>query len=112
MTDALLARHSPTDRVAFGSSGERTAADLLRDAAAVADALPEKTPQRPFALLGVRRDVYASMAALLGAWERGYEVLIPPADVTREGFLRMAQRADVGAVLHDTASSAALPIQP
>ncbi|HET8934814.1 MAG TPA: hypothetical protein VFN67_15295, partial [Polyangiales bacterium] len=110
MTDALLARHSPADRVAFGSSGERSAADLLRDAAAVANALPDKTAARPLALMGVRRDVYACTAALLGAWSRGYEVLVPPADATREGFLRMAQRADVGAVLHDTASSAGLPI--
>jgi 3-hydroxyacyl-[acyl-carrier-protein] dehydratase len=106
VTDTLLARHRPEDRVA----GEHTAADLLRDAAAVAEALPPLTADRPLALLGIRRDVYASLAALLGAWSRGYEVLVPPADCTRNGFLRLAQRADVGAVLHDTASSAALPI--
>jgi len=110
MTDTLLARHAATDRVAYGSLGERTAEDLLRDAGAVAQALPELAAARPLALLGVRRDVYASCAALLGAWARGYEVLVPAADTTREGFLRLAQRADVGVVLHDTASSAALPI--
>jgi 3-hydroxymyristoyl/3-hydroxydecanoyl-(acyl carrier protein) dehydratase len=96
--------------VAYGRFGERTAADLLRDAAAVAHALPEKTAERPLALLGVRRDLYACCAALLGAWERGYELLVPAADTTRKGFLRLAQRPDVAAVLHDTASSAALPI--
>jgi hypothetical protein len=110
MMDTLLAGHSAVDRVAFGSAGERTAADLLRDAGAVARALPERAADRPLALLGVRRDVYGCLAALLGAWARGYEVLLPPADATREGFLRAAQRPDVGAVLHDTASSAALPL--
>lgn len=110
MTDTLLARHAATDRVAYGSLGERTVADLLRDAGAIAQALPDKAPERPLALLGVRRDAYASCVALLGAWARGYEVLVPAADTTREGFLRLAQRADVAAVLHDTASSAALPV--
>jgi|GEM_PF-3975467 len=110
MTDTLLARHAATDRVAYGSLGERTVADLLRDAGAIAHALPDKAPERRFALLGVRRDAYASCAALVGAWARDYEVLVPAADTTREGFLRLAQRADVAAVLHDTASSAALPV--
>lgn len=110
MMDTLLAWHAATDRVAYGALGERSAEDLLRDAGTVAHALPDKTAERPLALLGVRRDRYACCAALLGAWARGYEVLVPAADTTREGFLRLAQRADVGAVLHDTASSAALPI--
>lgn len=110
MTDTLLARHAATDRVAYGMLGDRTAEDLLRDAGAVAQALPDRAPDRPIALLGARRDVYGRCAALLGAWARGYEVLVPAADTTREGFLRAAQRSDVGAVLHDTASSAALPI--
>jgi hypothetical protein len=110
VTETLLARHAASDRVAYGARGEHTAADLLRDAAAVAQALPLKAADRPLALFGVRRDAYACSAALLGAWERGYELLVPAADTSREGFLRLAQRADVGAVLHDTASSAALPI--
>ena len=109
-TGTFLARHAQGDRVAYGAQGECTASDLLRDAAAVAQALPVKSAERPLALLGVRRDLYACCAALLGAWERGYELLVPAADTTREGFLALAQRADVGAVLHDTASSAALPI--
>ena len=105
----LLAQHAPTARVAFGALGERTAADLLCDAAAVAQALPEAAPGARV-LIGIRRDRYAFTAALLGAWARGHDVLLPAVDVSREAFLSLAQGPGVAAVLHDTLSSAALPI--
>jgi len=112
--NSLLAQHADTDGVAFGALGERSAADLLRDAGAVAHALPARAltdaAGTPLALIGVRRDRYAFAAALLGAWARGYDVLLPAVDVSREAFLRLAQCPDVTAVLHDTLSSAALPI--
>lgn len=110
MLDTLLAKHAATDRVAYGDAGEQTAADLLRHAGLVAQALPTPSAEQSLVLVGVRRDAYACLAAMLGAWSRGYTVALPPPDCTRDGFLRLLQRADVAAVIHDTASTAALPI--
>lgn len=110
MTVSLLAHHAAQDRVAYGAAGERSAAELLADSGAVAHALPAPTAKKPCALLSIRRDPYASVVALLAAWSRGYVVAVPPPDTTREGFLRLAQRPEVGPVIHDTASTAALPI--
>lgn len=110
MLETLLAKHDPHDRVAYGDAGERTAAQLLRDAAAVARALPDPCASRQVVVVGVRRDAYACVAALLGAWAKGFVAALAPPEVTREGFLRLSQRYDVAAVIHDTASTAALPI--
>jgi hypothetical protein len=105
----LLAQHAASDPVAFGASGVRTAAEFLRDAAAVADALPEP-PQAALALLAIRSDRYAFAVALVGAWARGYDVGLAPPQVTREDFLQLAQQPEVSAVLHDTLSAAPLRI--
>ncbi|MEY4580627.1 MAG: hypothetical protein RL701_5330 [Pseudomonadota bacterium] len=112
LSSSLLAQHAASDAVAFGEGGVRTVAELLRAAAVVADALPElrEPAARALALIAIRRDRFVWAAALLGAWARGYTVGIPPADVTREDFLGLAQHAAVGAVLHDTLSSAALRV--
>src|SRR5262245_42481595 len=105
----LLAQHAASDPIAFGASGVRTAAEFLRDAAAVADALPEPAPAA-LALLAIRSDRYAFAVALVGAWARGYDVGLAPPQVTREDFLQLAQQPEVSAVLHDTLSAAPLRI--
>lgn len=77
----LLARHAPDDPVTFGATA-RTAADLRRDAGAVAAALPPAEPGSTAVLMFVE-DRYLFTAALLGAWAAGYRVALPP-NVRRE----------------------------
>ncbi|MET0388831.1 MAG: hypothetical protein ABW321_22855 [Polyangiales bacterium] len=105
----LLARHAASDRIAVGAAGSRTAAELLRDAGAIAAALPAPSAGR-WALLALRRDRYVFMAGVLGAWARGYDIAVPSADVTRERFLQLAQGPEIGVVLHDTLSTAAVRV--
>lgn len=113
MTSMLLAQHADSDLVTFGLAGMRSAANMLHDAGAVAQQLPDVsalTSERPVALLAIRRDRYAFTVAMLGAWARGYDIGVPPVDVTRERFLQLAQQPCVSVVLHDTLSTAPLRI--
>jgi acyl-coenzyme A synthetase/AMP-(fatty) acid ligase len=76
MSFAILGRHAPGGLVAIGEAGERTAADLLRDAQAIGRTLPEATPGSE--VLVVCGDRYAFAASLLAAWSRGHGVALPP----------------------------------
>ena len=107
-----IGRHLDGDVVALGfvsggadiaSSGGRTGADLWRDAATVASALPETTaPKR--VLLVFEGDRYLFTVGLLAVWSRGHCAVIPP-DNRRSTLSRLKQTCDH--VLHDTRSGLA-----
>ncbi|HEX4352877.1 MAG TPA: hypothetical protein VHZ95_08190, partial [Polyangiales bacterium] len=111
MTSLPLAMHDVREPVAFGAGGERSAGDLLRDAANVAAQLPASTLssnlQTSQVLLAISRDRYAFAAALLGIWARGYSAAIPP-HTGREAILAIAPHSV--AVIHDGATLAPLRI--
>ncbi len=103
---ALLGRHAGDTPVAFGGAGTKTAADLLADAARVAQALPEPGPGSHVLLIS-GGDRYAIAAALLGALERGHAVSLPP-NLRRDSILAVQQRPETVAVLHDTDAGIAI----
>ena len=105
---SLLAKHDRPALVAFGGAGERTLDHLLRDAARVAARLPEPFPGS-HVLLAIRGDRYTFAAGLLGTWARGHAAALPP-DAGRDWILRLAQREDTAAVLHDTETDAPIRI--
>lgn len=99
---SLLARHRPADLVAFGDDRvrDRTAADLLADAAVLAAALPEPSPGSHVVLL-FTRDRYHFAAALVAAWSRGHAIALPP-NQQRDTVAELLARSDTVAMLHDT----------
>ncbi len=99
MSPLLLGAHRPESLVAFGARGEKTAADLLADAARVAQALPAPTPDS-HVLLVFEGDRYAMAAALLGAFQAGHAVALPPS-TRRESVLSVNERPDTVAIVHD-----------
>lgn len=99
---ALLGQHAPDALVAFGGDGARTAADLRRDAAVVARALPE-ADEASNVLLVFRHDRYAFAVALLAAWSRGHRVALPP-NTRRETVWEVRDASEAVAILHDTES--------
>ena len=103
-----LAKHALREPVAFGAGGERSTAELMRDAAWVAGQLPAATPGS-HVLVAVGQDRYAFAAALLGTWLRGHAAALPP-HTGRDAILRLAQRAETVAVLHDTTTQAPLRV--
>ncbi len=72
-----LVQHRAADLVAFGNLGARTAADLLRDTALLAQQLPRPS-EGSEVLLVFRHDRYAFAAALLASWSAGHAVALPP----------------------------------
>ncbi len=102
----LLGKHRPDSIVAFGGAGDRTATDLLIDAARISRALPPAF-ENSQALLVFDQDRYAMAAALLGALERGHAVALPPSG-RRDAVLALNDRPETAIVLHDT--DAGLPI--
>ncbi len=100
MTLSLLQRHQPTDCVAFGAGGVRSAADLLRDAATIARALPEARPDSSM-LMVFKTDRYAFTAALLGAWAAGHSVTLPP-NQRGTTVIELLSRSNIAGLLHDT----------
>jgi hypothetical protein len=108
MQRGLLSRHEATDLVAFGKGGERSAADLLRDVAHVARALPAG-PEGAQVVLVIRKDRYALAVAILAAWLRDYVPVLPP-ELDRDAITALADAPETVCVLHDTASGIALQI--
>ena len=102
----LLAQHRPDSIVAFGGAGEKTAADLLKDAARVSDALPAAT-DNSHVLLVFENDRYAMAAALIGALHRGHAVALPSSS-RRDSILAVNARSETVAIVHDT--DAGIPI--
>jgi acyl-coenzyme A synthetase/AMP-(fatty) acid ligase len=76
VTFQLLGRHAPGSLVAVGEGGDRTAADLVRDARAIARTLPAPFPGSE--VLVVCGDRYAFTACIVAAWSRGHGVALPP----------------------------------
>ncbi len=99
---ALLGRHAPSDLVAFGGDGERTADQLRHDAGVIAAALPEASTESTV-LLVFRHDRYAFAVALLAAWSRGHRVALPP-NTRRETVWEVRDASEAVAILHDTES--------
>lgn len=110
MTLQLLERHQSADLVAFGCGGERTAADLLGDAARVADLLPPSSPDS-HVLLVFKSDRYAFATGLLAAWTAGHAVALPP-NTRRDSVLTVLGRDDVVAMLHDTDAGRPIRLAP
>jgi hypothetical protein len=107
MQRGLLSRHGPSDLVAFGAAGVRSARDLARDVARVAAALPSG-PAGGQVLLVIRSDRYALAVAILAAWARGYVPVLPP-ELDRDAITALASADPTVCVLHDTASG--IPLQ-
>ena len=97
---ALLDRHRDEDLVASGQAGVRRCADLLRDAAAIADRLPDPCAGSQV-LLVFRHDRYAFAASLLAAWSRGHRAALPP-NTRREAVWAIADRPETVLIVHDT----------
>ncbi len=71
-----LCVHGPTDRVASGEGGERSGADLVSDAGAIAARLSDFAPGSEIAV--VCHDRYHFAASLLAAAHRRLIVALPP----------------------------------
>ncbi len=110
MNAPLLGRHAATDLVAFGRGGERSAADLLADAAMLVAELPPPT-EGSQVLLVFKNDRYAFATSLLGAWAAGHGVALPP-NTSRDSVLSVLGRPDVVAMLHDTDAGRPIRIEP
>lgn len=94
--------HDPGDLVAVGDAGSRTAADLHRDASAVAArlaALPRGE------VLVLCEDRYLFAVALLAAWHAGHVVVLPP-NSQPETVRAAAAAPGVRLLLHDRAGAA------
>lgn len=102
----LLGRHRFDSIVAFGGAGDKTALDLLTDAARISRALPPAFESSQ-ALLVFERDRYAMAAAFLGALDRGHSVALAPSG-RRDAVLAMNDLPETAIVIHDT--DAGLPI--
>lgn len=96
----LLGNHEPDTLVAFGGAGNKSAADLLADAAKVSRALPPAF-DGSHVLLVFENDRYAMAAAMIGALDRGHAVALPP-NTRRDSVLAIHERPDTAIVLHDT----------
>jgi 3-hydroxymyristoyl/3-hydroxydecanoyl-(acyl carrier protein) dehydratase len=105
MQRGLLARHAPSDLVAFGTEGTRTARDLMRDVATLSAALPT-APRGSEVTLVMRKDRYTLAVAILSAWTRDFVPVLPP-ELDRDAITMLADATVC--VLHDTASG--IPIQ-
>jgi acyl-CoA synthetase (AMP-forming)/AMP-acid ligase II len=97
----LLGRHAPDQLVAFGAGGDKTAADLLADAATVAAALPPATEPNSQVLMVFRSDRYAFAAALLGVWAAGHTAVLPP-NQRGETISHLVLQKHIRALVHDT----------
>jgi acyl-coenzyme A synthetase/AMP-(fatty) acid ligase len=103
----LLAHHAPDQLVAFGGAGEKTASDLLADAARISAGLPEPTDGSHI-LLMLEDDRYAIAASLLGILHRGHAVALPP-NMRRDSILALHDRPETVAAVHD--SEAGIPFR-
>jgi histidine ammonia-lyase len=103
-----LARHRPGALVALGEGGGRTAFDLVRDASALAGALPPASPSS--AVLVVCGDRYAFAASLFAAWMCGHAVALPPNTLERT-IADLSALPDVRAVLHDGTAAAGIDVR-
>ncbi len=94
-----LVVHPPDALVAFGEAGDRTAAQLLRDVAAVRRALPA-SPGPGDELLVICQDRYRFAVGLLAAWQAGFGVALPP-NGAPETVRALAHRPGVRGLLDD-----------
>ncbi|MGC4117620.1 MAG: AMP-binding protein [Myxococcales bacterium] len=85
--------------VAFGDAGERTAAQLLSDVAAVRQALPP-APTPGDELVVICQDRYRFAAAVLACWQAGYGVALPP-NGALETIRALCRRPGVRGLLDD-----------
>jgi acyl-coenzyme A synthetase/AMP-(fatty) acid ligase len=112
MSFTLLRAHSPDGAVALGDAadgGNRSAADLARDARAIAQSIPEASPGSQ--VLVACADRYAFAACLLAAWGRGHGVTLPP-NAQERAALDLAAHTSVRAFLHDDDRAAGTSVLP
>jgi 4-coumarate--CoA ligase (photoactive yellow protein activation family) len=100
--DALVAIGEPADR-------DRTAADLMRDVATLAAALPPADP--PGEILIICQDRYHFAASLLAAWHAGHAVALPP-NGQPQTVSAISKQPGVRLLLHDTDSAEGLDLRP
>ena len=105
----LLADHAPSDRVAFGALGERTARQLVDDASRIAESLPPATPDSHIELV-FDGDRYALAATLIAALDRGHAVALPP-NTRPESILALEARPEVVLIAHDLDSGRGLDVR-
>jgi acyl-coenzyme A synthetase/AMP-(fatty) acid ligase len=96
---ALLRAHGPGAPVALGEGGDRSVADLVRDARSIAETLPQGTPGSEVLILCADR--YAFAACLLATWSRGHAAALPPNTQLHTADALHALPSVV-ALLHDT----------
>lgn len=94
--------HAPGDPVAVGPGGTVTASELLADAGRVAAAL---TGLEPGAVALLCADRYLFAAGLLGAWQAGRVVFLPP-NGQPDTVRALRPDDDVRLLLHDRDGSA------
>lgn len=109
MVSPLLGKHDSADLVAFGAEGQRRAADLVGDVAALASALPEPGSDSEV-LLVFQGDRYFFGVAFLAALSRGHGVVLPT-DTRRRAIMTLAAGQQIVAVLHDTSFGAPIRVE-
>lgn len=98
MSARLLAHHRDDALVCFGVAGARTAAQLVRLALQVGEALP-RVHEGQSVLLACR-DRYFFIAGLLGALHAGFDVQLPP-NGQAQTVQALSRANGVAALLHD-----------
>jgi acyl-coenzyme A synthetase/AMP-(fatty) acid ligase len=99
----------PDSIVAFDGARAVQAAELRGGAREVAGALPP--PRRGEEVVVLCRDRVAFAAALLGAWEAGYGVALPP-NARPETVRQIRERPGVRTVLHDGEGPKGIDVSP
>ncbi len=105
----LLEHHSPNDPVAFGALGDRSARQLVADAARISAALPPAMPDSHIELV-FDQDRYALAATLLAALDLGHAVALPP-NTRPESILALEARDEVLMIAHDLDSGRGLDVR-
>ena len=108
-TWTLLEHHAPSDLVAFGDLGERTARQLVADAERIAQALPPASADSHVELV-FEQDRYALAATLIAALDLGHAVALPP-NTRPESILALEARPEVVIIAHDLDSGRGLDVR-
>ncbi len=109
MTVGLPGRHGLADAVCFGTGGERSAGELMRDVQTLGATLPPAEPGS-LVLLVFAEDRYAFAVALLASWAAGHGVLMPP-DTRRESVGPLQKAPGVVGLFHDTKAGAPVRVE-
>lgn len=109
MNSSILGAYVRGAPVALGEAGDRSAADLARDAMTIAERLPESSPGSEVAV--ICGDRYAFAASMLAAWSRGHAVALPP-NAQQSTADELATFPSVRSLLHDTDAPRGICVRP